>query len=285
MTIPRIQANGLSFAYLSWGPADGPLALLLHGFPDSAHTWRHLAPELAADGWRVVAPWLRGYAPTEVPPGRIWHLPELAADVNALHEALAGGEDAVLVGHDWGAILGYRALAAEPARWRRMVGLAVPPEPVAIFLAATGYVRRSRYILSMQLPGASRLFTRRGGRFVRRLWRDWSPGYEATNEDLDPVLAATSTEDGARAMLAYYRGLFRAIVLGTAYRPRAPMPTHPILYLHGAEDGCVGPMDRDRLVRRLPEGSEAEQLAGVGHFLHLEDPTAVNGRIRAFVAS
>ena len=284
MTVQRVRANGLSFAYLSWGPPDGRLALLLHGFPDSAHTWRHLGPELAADGWRVVAPWLRGYAPTQVPPGRIWRLPELAADVNALHDALGGGGDAVLLGHDWGAILGYRALAADPTRWRTMVGLAVPPEPVAIHLAAAGYVRRSRYILSMQLPGAARLFTRNDGRFVRRLWQTWSPGYEATPEDLDPVLAATAHEEGARAMLAYYRGLGRAIIAGSAYRPGSPMPRHPILYLHGADDGCVGPMDRDRLARRLPDGSQAEQLPGVGHFLHLEDPVAVNSRIRAFLS-
>jgi len=63
----EITANGLKFAALVEGPADGPLALCLHGFPDSAHTWRYLLPELAAAGFRAVAPWMRGYAPTAVP--------------------------------------------------------------------------------------------------------------------------------------------------------------------------------------------------------------------------
>ena len=285
MTHDRITANGLSFAYWSWGPPDGPLALLLHGFPDSPHTWRHLGPELAFDGWRVVAPWLRGYAPTEVPAGRTWRLEDLAQDINGLNAALGGDERAVLVGHDWGAIIGYRALAAAPDRWQRMVGLAVPPEPVTFAVVSAGYARRSWYIQAMQLPGAQRLFTRGDGWFVRRLWRTWSPGYQATEEDLRPVLAATATSDGARAMLAYYRGLGRSIAIGQAYRLGSPMPSQPVLYLHGADDGCTGPLDPDRALRLLPDGSDADQLDGVGHFLHLEQPDAVNLRIRSFLAA
>jgi pimeloyl-ACP methyl ester carboxylesterase len=64
----ELTANGLTFAALAEGPADGPLALCLHGVPDSAHTWRYLLPDLAAAGFRAVGPWMRGYAPTRVPP-------------------------------------------------------------------------------------------------------------------------------------------------------------------------------------------------------------------------
>ena len=63
----RVTANGIEFAYLSDGPDDGPLALCLHGFPDTAHTWRHLLPVLAEAGYHAVAPWMRGYAPTAIP--------------------------------------------------------------------------------------------------------------------------------------------------------------------------------------------------------------------------
>jgi pimeloyl-ACP methyl ester carboxylesterase len=63
----EVRANGRTFTALAEGPTDGPHALCLHGLPDSAHTWRHLLPELAAAGFRAVAPWMRGYAPTEVP--------------------------------------------------------------------------------------------------------------------------------------------------------------------------------------------------------------------------
>src|SRR5690606_35104397 len=96
-----IEANGLSFGYLAAG-GEGPLALCLHGFPDSAHTWRHLLPELAAAGYRAVAPFLRGYAPTAVPADGYYQSGAVATDANALHDALGGDGDAVLIGHDWG---------------------------------------------------------------------------------------------------------------------------------------------------------------------------------------
>ncbi len=86
-----ITANGLEFAYLRRGPEDGPLALCLHGFPDTAHTWRYLLPELAAAGFRAVAPFLRGYAPTQIPADGRYQIGALVQDANALHEALGGG--------------------------------------------------------------------------------------------------------------------------------------------------------------------------------------------------
>src|SRR3954469_19829502 len=104
-----------------------PFALLLHGFPDSAHTWRRLLPALADAGFRAAAPWTRGYAPTAVPADGAYTVATLAADANALHETLGGGADAVLVGHDWGAITAYGAAATEPDRWRRGGPMAVPP--------------------------------------------------------------------------------------------------------------------------------------------------------------
>ncbi|MES4793201.1 MAG: alpha/beta hydrolase, partial [Chloroflexota bacterium] len=104
-----MTANGVEFAYLTAG--DGPLALLLHGFPDTAHTWRHLLPELAAAGFRVVAPWMRGYAPSSLAPDDCYQSGALGADAIALHEALGGDTDAVLVGHDWGAVAAYAAAA------------------------------------------------------------------------------------------------------------------------------------------------------------------------------
>src|SRR5580698_10100583 len=119
-----VEANGLSFGVLTCGDS-GPLALCLHGFPDSAHTWRHLLPELAAAGYRAVAPWTRGYAPTVVASDGDYSAVTRAADANALHDALDGDSDAVLIGHDWGATTTYAAGALAPERWRRLVAIAV----------------------------------------------------------------------------------------------------------------------------------------------------------------
>lgn len=106
MTTPEfktgsVHANGLDFHYLEMG--EGPLALCFHGFPDSPMTWRHLLPALAAAGYRAVAPYMRGYAPSAVPATDDYYGASLAADMNALNAALGGKGDAVLIGHDWGA--------------------------------------------------------------------------------------------------------------------------------------------------------------------------------------
>ncbi len=96
-----VQANGLRFHYLEMG--EGPLALCLHGFPDSPYTYRYLLPELAKAGYRAVAPFNRGFAPTEVPADRHHvHTSTMVTDAVALHEALGGDGDAVLIAHDWG---------------------------------------------------------------------------------------------------------------------------------------------------------------------------------------
>jgi pimeloyl-ACP methyl ester carboxylesterase len=120
-----VRANGLEFGLLEAGA--GPLALCLHGFPDSAYTWRHLLPALAEAGFHAVAPFMRGYAPTAIPDDGRFGIGALVADAVALHQALDGDGDAVLIGHDWGAEAAYGAAAFAPDRWRRVVTLAVPP--------------------------------------------------------------------------------------------------------------------------------------------------------------
>jgi pimeloyl-ACP methyl ester carboxylesterase len=110
-----VRVNGTEFSYLESGPPEGPLALCLHGFPDTAHTWRHLMPALAQSGYRAVAPWMRGYAPTEIPADGIYQVGALAVDACALHDALGADGDAVLVGHDWGAYASYGAASLQPS--------------------------------------------------------------------------------------------------------------------------------------------------------------------------
>src|SRR5260370_33759717 len=104
-----VLANDLKFAILEAG--SGPLALCLHGFPDSAQTWRYLLPELAEAGFHAVAPFMRGYSPTGIPADGAYQVAALAADAAALHQVLDGGEDAVLIGHGWGAETAHCAAA------------------------------------------------------------------------------------------------------------------------------------------------------------------------------
>jgi pimeloyl-ACP methyl ester carboxylesterase len=108
VTTPTVQVRALT-----WGPADGPIALCLHGFPDTAYTWRKVAPQLVDAGWRVVAPFMRGYAPTSVPSDGSYHVGALMDDaLRVLDAAGPTGRD-VFIGHDWGALAGA-GLAAMP---------------------------------------------------------------------------------------------------------------------------------------------------------------------------
>src|SRR5206468_11949862 len=115
----RIRANGLDFAYLEEG--EGPLVLLLHGFPDTAHSWSHQVPALGAAGYRAVAPYLRGYPPSEIPRNGFYDRATLATDIAALIRALGRGERAPLAGLAWGAAIADGVPAAFPEPVARAV--------------------------------------------------------------------------------------------------------------------------------------------------------------------
>src|SRR5882724_13682590 len=100
-----VRAGDLTFHYLEAG--SGPLVLCLHGFPDHARSFRHQLPVLAKAGFRAVAPYLRGYAPTDVPANGPYQSAALAKDTVALLDALSPKEPATVFGHDWGALAAY----------------------------------------------------------------------------------------------------------------------------------------------------------------------------------
>lgn len=283
----RIGARGMSFGALAWGPPDGPLALCLHGYPDTARTWRHLGPFLAGRGWRVVAPYTRGYAPTGLAPDGDYRLAALAADAAALHAALGGDERAVLIGHDWGAATAYALGRHSPGLFRRMVTLAVAPERAfaAAFRDPRILVRQLRlswYMLFQLVPGVSE---RSLDRVIPKLWRDWSPGYDAAS-DLTDVFASLSGPGRRTAALRYYRAYFRTL----AHARRAGGGgggdrSTPLLFLYGDRDGCLLPELSARAEHVLRPPSRAVAVPGTGHFLHLERPDVVNELVAEFIAA
>jgi pimeloyl-ACP methyl ester carboxylesterase len=271
-----VETNGVTFGYIADGPEDGPLALCLHGFPDCAWTWRHLLPDLAGAGYRAVAPFLRGYAPTSVAPDGRYDGAALAGDIAALHGALGGDARAVLIGHDWGAVIAYAASVDRPEHWSKVVTAAVPPGPGFITALLTDYrqQKRSFYMFLFQMPLADIIVANNDLAFVDGLWADWSPGYDAS-DDLPRVKDSLRDPAHLSAALGYYRAMFGEASAGAGADLGAGA-TQPRLYLHGADDGCVG-------VEWA--GPNAEVVDGVGHFLHVEQPAEVNGRILEFLAS
>lgn len=267
------------FAGLSAGAPGAPLALFLHGFPDSADAWAPVLAMAAARGYHAVAPFLRGYAPSvlEGP----YDADSLALDIVAIADAL-GAETFALAGHDWGAVVSYVVAARHGARVSAMVTMSVP-HPVA-FLEDLGKSRaqlsRSWYMGFFQLPGvAERVVPRDRFAFIDRLFREWSPNLRVEPEALAKVKAALSP--GFPAAIEYYRAM--------AWPPRDALARlrsvsdrtieTPTLHLTGALDGCIGP-EVGRGQRRFFKGAFAsEVLPGFGHFLPWENPRVIGERI------
>ena len=286
------NAEPVEFAYLEDGPADGPLALCLHGFPDHAPTWTALLADLAAPGFHAVAPWMRGYAPTAVPTDGLYQPAALALDAIALADALASGDQpAMLVGHDWGAICGYLAVTHRPERFARLVAMSVPHRAslTTRMVTSPAQLKRSWYMFFFQMPLSEYALGANDCAFIDHLWRDWSPGYEPPAGYLRAVKDTLASPGGLEAAVGYYRHLLNPLKqdprLATVEAAGTGLVPVPTLYLHGADDGCMGAdvVDIDDLKPLFPGGLEAEILPGVGHFLHLEAPAEVNGRIVEFL--
>lgn len=290
-----MRANDLEFGLLEAG--SGPLALCLHGFPDTAHTWEHLLPALAGAGFHAVAPFMRGYAPTAIPADGAYQIGALVADAVALHQVLGGDADAVLIGHDWGAETAYGAAAYAPDRWRRVVTLAVPPAALdPVLFSDYEQLKRLFYTFMFRDPRgqAEAVVARDEMSFLDKLWRDWSPGFQAAAH-LAGVKESLRRPANLAAAIGYYRAAgvpptsrTSAAAAGRyadeqqAAGRQAPQPT---LYLHGAADGCIKVELARGAERLLAPSSRMIVIEDAGHFLHLEKPREVNDHILAWVSS
>jgi pimeloyl-ACP methyl ester carboxylesterase len=289
VTAPAVQLRALG-----WGPADGPIALCLHGFPDTAYGWRKVGPVLADAGWRVVAPFMRGYVPSSVPSDHSYHVGALMDDaLQVLRAAGPTGRD-VVIGHDWGAIAGAGLAAMPDSPFTKAVIMSVPP-PRAFWPRRGLGVRRSLaallpaqvarfwHVWYFQLPW---LPERSASWVVPLLWRRWSPGYNA-KEDLRHVDAAIGVPRRWHAALGPYRAVLRK---GAPEQQYADLQRHyrsaflvPTLYLHGTDDGCLSVKFGDRVRGVLPGGSATHTVERAGHFLQLEQPDVVARHILDFI--
>jgi pimeloyl-ACP methyl ester carboxylesterase len=245
----------------------------------------------------VVAPFTRGYGPTDLAPDGAYQLGALARDAEALHRELGGDSTAVLIGHDWGSETACLVGSHAPGLFSRFVILAVPPpgalqsafrSPVAFVRSLPLTVRQLRmswYMFFQLLPGISE---RRLRRLIPRLWADWSPRYDA-GEDVAAVFESLNTPERRTAALRYYRALFLPWHSQDEYAAEqareTDLPAAPLLYLHGDDDGCLEVELAGRTAPLLGPGQRVEIVPGAGHFLHLELPDDVNARIARFLGT
>lgn len=280
--IKTIRANGLEFAYFEVG--EGPLVILLHGFPDTALCWKEVAPRLAAAGFRAVAPFLRGYAPTDLAPDGDYSLPTLSRDLLALIEHFNPGEKAFVVGHDWGAPITQFAANLRPDRFEKIV-LAAVPHLRKFFLAPTlRQLGRSHYIFKFQLPwwAESRLPKNDFEWVTQNLIRRWSPGWDFTPGEIEAIKGNFREPARLKAALAYYRGLRGLLVDPSALRTAFADVTVPTRMIYGTEDGAIGAEMFQKLQKRFRGGYDLCEATGRGHFMQYEDPAWFADRVVEF---
>jgi len=276
----RLRSEKTGVSYTSTGEADAPLVVCLHGFPDIPRTWDPLTDVLTRSGFRVIAPWLPGYAPSSLD-GPL-DLPAVTRRMLAFIDELSPNAPVRLVGHDWGAFIAHAALSQRPERFRAAAILSIP-HPLVFQETVTKFPRqllRSSYIAFFQLPTVpERVIRARDFAFIEWLWKIWSPGFDPGPEYFDELKQCL--RESMPAPLAYYRSLRSPKIIRElrALLQIDPIPV-PTLYLHGERCGCVGVELIGGQERYFSALFETVRLAEAGHFLHLERPTEVNEAIQ-----
>jgi pimeloyl-ACP methyl ester carboxylesterase len=309
-----IEVNGIRIHIAEAG--EGPLVLLLHGFPESWYSWRHQLNALADAGYHVVAPDQRGYGQTDRPPRSEQYTQlHLVGDVIGLLDAL-GEKNAVVVGHDWGSIVAWDTALLRPDRVRGIASLSVPyfPRmPVSIRAALHGALGERVYMQYFQEPGVAEAELEQDVRAtMRRILYGWSG--DAPGNPREPVLPAgggfldivADTErlpgwlteadldfytreferTGFTGGLNWYRALDLGWELMAPWHMTAVSP--PALYVVGDMDVVVALPGADDLIAQMPalvpNLTDSIMLPGCGHWTQQERPSEVNDALIAFLA-
>lgn len=273
--LETVDTGGATLSCLVAG--DGPVALLAHGFPDCARTFRRQLPALVAAGYRVVAPWLRGYLPSTLARDGRYDVAALGSDLIALARHYSPRAPVRLVGHDWGALAAYAACALAPSTFAHLTTIAVPhPRIVGPRFLRPTQLRKSWYIALFQIHGSAEWLLRHDDfALIDRLWRDWSPAFSVEREELAHVKAALAPLPHTRAALAYYRAVPRLLFAPVTARLLTARTRVPSLYVHGRDDGCMGIEICTDVERGYAAPVTFAPLDG-GHFVHLENAERFN---------
>jgi pimeloyl-ACP methyl ester carboxylesterase len=263
----QVRRGDLVFDVIDAGPTDGPVVVLLHGFPEQNTMWQSIVPRLTAQGYRCLAPSQRGYSPGARPPRRRdYRVDELAEDIRTLIDA-SGAQRVHLVGHDWGAAVAWRVAQRFPDRLLSMTSLSVP-HPAAFFKAITTsrQVLASWYILLFQLPRIPEWYLKRGrGTFTMSAFVESRAGHARALAESE---AKALAEPGAlTAALNWYR----AVPLSRS-RDTGKKITVPTMYIWSDGDKVLREKGA-RLCGDYVVGEyRFEVLKGVSHWILDEQP-------------
>lgn len=280
LTHTRIQTNGVSLHVVQAGPEDGPLVVLLHGFPEFWCGWRRQIDFLAQAGYRVYAPDQRGYNLSDKPQGiQAYNINEMADDVAGLIDH-AGRAQAFVVGHDWGAGVAWWTAIRHAARVEKLVILNVPhPVPMSKMLTSSfAQLRKSWYMFAFQIPRLPEwALLRDNARAGKQALRGTSRPGAFTDADLEKYVAAWQQPGAMTGMINWYRALFR-------HRPpmaddmRIHMPTR---ILWGARDPFLG-RELAGLSAQYCDDVEITMYEKATHWVQHEEADSINQQLAAF---
>jgi len=289
LTHDEAVVNGVRLHYVESG--DGPLVLLLHGFPEFWYSWREQIPALASAGYHVVAPDMRGYNASEKPHGvDAYRTDELVADVTGLIDHF-GEERAHVVGHDWGGVVAWQVGIERPERVDKLAVLNAPhPARFREELRTPSQLKRSWYMFFFQLPWLpERFLSARGYESIENIFRDSAKNPEAFGEeDVRRYVEAAAQPGALTGSINYYRALFRenvpaelrSVLRGDEGSFDVPVPT---MLIWGTEDFALGNELTEGLDRWVPD-LRIERLSDASHWVQNDRPERVNGLLTDFLA-
>jgi pimeloyl-ACP methyl ester carboxylesterase len=273
MELSSVDSGGRRFVFSDSG--DGPPIVLFHGFPDTPSGWAPTAEVLAGAGYRAIVPFLRGYHPDTIVPGRGYGSREIGEDAILLLDAL-GLEQAVLVGHDWGAGVVYQAAAHAPERLRALCAVAIPhPRKIS---RSPALLWRARHFITLRLPTGPWLARRDDFRYLDVLMRRWAPRWSGPEREatLAAVKRCFSDPVVLDAALGYYRDARPGGEPGTL--------ATPAMIVGGTTDIIEASAFTDS-AELLGGPHEIVIAAGAGHWPHREAADVFHERLLAFLAS
>ncbi|HSN86803.1 MAG TPA: alpha/beta hydrolase [Thermoanaerobaculia bacterium] len=275
-----LKTNGIQLHAVEAGPEDGPLLILLHGFPEFWYGWRHQIEPLAGAGFRVLVPDQRGYNLSDKPLGvRSYGIDILARDVLGLIDD-AGREKAFVVGHDWGGAVGWWLGARHPDRLEKLALLNIPHPTVMRRHVTThlSQLRKSWYIFYFQLPWLPERSLRADDwKLAEKSLRVTSRRGTFSDADLDAYREAWSRPGAATGMLNWYRAALRA----RPPWPKDPQVRVPTLLIWGARDRALEREMAQPSIDLCDQG-RLVFMDDATHWVHHEEPDTVNALLADF---
>ncbi len=281
MDYKYVSTNGIKLHVVQDGPLDGPLVILLHGFPEFSYAWKAQIPYLVSKGYQVWAPDQRGYNLSDKPDGIVaYSLDELAADVIGLIDA-AGKKQAFIVGHDWGAGVAWWLAAKYPNRIARMVVLNVPHGVVMLKNLRNNFtqLRKSWYMFLFQVPRLPEMLAKRNNwnMSIQTLMKSSRPG-TFSDSDLNEYRKAWSQPKAYRSMINWYRAMIQK-------PPTPPATKHitvPTLLIWGAKDRFLGKEMAQPSIDLCDDG-QLIFIEDATHWVQHEEAEQVNELISTFL--